>query len=1039
MDRQPHAPTSRHEDDELDLAISAREHAVNSLPQGHPKAPDRLHSLGYALWTRYLKHNHLNDLERAVNSYRLVVDLTPKDRLRSKPARLDSLGLALHTRFRRRGDFDDLAHAIEVQQLAVSVTSDCEPQLLARLDSLGNSLAVRYDRRGDMHDIQTAIEVQHRASELALNDHHPDRPRFLNNLGNSFLARFQRSGELIDLRSGIEKLSCAVEITPDGHPALPVRLNSLGLALRVRFERLYELEDLEGAIRSQRRAVELTPDKDPQMPVRVTSLGTSLSLRAMRLGTLEDLEWAITAKQSALDLTPTWDPSRPARLETLGLSLVLRYERMKDLKDLHRAIEAHESALELTPPDHPARPARLDHFGVALELRFQHCDTQEDLDRAIALQQEAVDLTESLDYPQKHICAFNLGISLRLRFGSQGDLGDLERAIQLQRRTIENTPSGHPQRVVQLQELGFSLVALFKHSKSKLRFDAAITCLMKVTMEPLGDPTIRLESAQEVVSLLSEHNDFGSADSLLRAHSQIIEVFPEIVWLGHNVDRRYKESAKLGTLVNAAVAAFIKFDSRYQAIEWMETGRSLVWSQILALRTPLDDLQAEHSDLALRLKEVAQDLQHCAPISGSIAGSGDQPVETTVETRRQLVNRYERILSEVRQCAGFHDFLRSPKIASLLEDIEQIDGPVVFININTSRCDALVLSPNGSIQHIPLHSLTEERAGALRAAWIRCLRSSASRDRGVIAPQRLMIAGQTDEFGYVLKSLWTLVVSPILVGMGMVNADSFIRLPHVTWCPTGPLTQLPLHAAGSFDFINASDDQPHVYDYVVSSYIPSLAALLRCSKGHRRTAQPDLLVVTQPATPGWPTLRGTLNECARLRELLPESRFLEHDAATVAETRKILSAHSWLHFACHGLQKSDDPTQSAFALYDGYLTLSDLMNIVSDDAELAFLSACQTAAGDEKIPEESAHLAAGMLAVGFRGVVATMWSITDADAPIVVQAYYQKLLELRGSHIADGRGRTWAAYALHHAVRVLREYVGERNFVKWAPFVHVGV
>ena len=51
------------------------------------------------------------------------------------------------------------------------------------------------------------------------------------------------------------------------------------------------------------------------------------------------------------------------------------------------------------------------------------------------------------------------------------------------------------------------------------------------------------------------------------------------------------------------------------------------------------------------------------------------------------------------------------------------------------------------------------------------------------------------------------------------------------------------------------------------------------------------------------------------------------------------------------------------------------MSAASPNAELAFLSACQTAAGDEKTPEESAHLAAGMLAVGFKGVVATMWSI----------------------------------------------------------------
>ena len=125
-------------------------------------------------------------------------------------------------------------------------------------------------------------------------------------------------------------------------------------------------------------------------------------------------------------------------------------------------------------------------------------------------------------------------------------------------------------------------------------------------------------------------------------------------------------------------------------------------------------------------------------------------------------------------------------------------------------------------------------------------------------------------------------------------------------------------------------------------------------------------------------------------------------------------------------------------MYDGPLTLEDLIHTVSEKAELAFLSACETAVGDRKIPEESAHLAAGMSAVGFKGVIATMWSIYDADAPIIVEAYYKKLLELRSSDVFK-QGQTGAAYALHDAVKVLREHVGEKNFVKWAPFVHFGV
>ena len=62
----------------------------------------------------------------------------------------------------------------------------------------------------------------------------------------------------------------------------------------------------------------------------------------------------------------------------------------------------------------------------------------------------------------------------------------------------------------------------------------------------------------------------------------------------------------------------------------------------------------------------------------------------------------------------------------------------------------------------------------------------------------------------------------------------------------------------------------------------------------------------------------------------------------------------------------------------------------------------------------------------------------DSDAPIVVEARYRELLELRKTPSALA-GKTGAVYALHEATRVLRNRVGERGFVRGAPFMHLGV
>lgn len=88
-----------------------------------------------------------------------------------------------------------------------------------------------------------------------------------------------------------------------------------------------------------------------------------------------------------------------------------------------------------------------------------------------------------------------------------------------------------------------------------------------------------------------------------------------------------------------------------------------------------------------------------------------------------------------------------------------------------------------------------------------------------------------------------------------------------------------------------------------------------------------------------------------------------------------ISEASILHLACHGSQHDVFPDNSSFLLKDGELTLSQLLQLELPLAQFAFLSACDSAAGDESRPDESIHLAAAMLAVGFKSVIGTMWYV----------------------------------------------------------------
>jgi len=66
-----------------------------------------------------------------------------------------------------------------------------------------------------------------------------------------------------------------------------------------------------------------------------------------------------------------------------------------------------------------------------------------------------------------------------------------------------------------------------------------------------------------------------------------------------------------------------------------------------------------------------------------------------------------------------------------------------------------------------------------------------------------------------------------------------------------------------------------------------------------------------------------------------------------------------------------------------------------------------------------------MLSAGYQSVIATMWSISDKDVPLIAADVYSNLLQ------DSGPDRTRAAYALHHALKRSRERSGESSFLSW--------
>jgi CHAT domain-containing protein len=254
------------------------------------------------------------------------------------------------------------------------------------------------------------------------------------------------------------------------------------------------------------------------------------------------------------------------------------------------------------------------------------------------------------------------------------------------------------------------------------------------------------------------------------------------------------------------------------------------------------------------------------------------------------------------------------------------------------------------------------------------------------------------------------------------------RPPRIWWCATGLLAFLPIHAAGLYDTHEVGEK---VSDFVVSSYAPTLTSILELSDPVMREDF-QVLTVAQASAPGAEKIPKTEEEVEIVQKLTIGARSLNlvRGDAIVQRVRDGMIESNWIHLACHGQQDLDDPMSSGFLLHDDKLKLSEIARMSLPKADFAFLSACQTAMGDEKIAEESVHLAAGMLLCGCRGVIATTWAIRDHDGPKIAQEVYSRMFK-------DGKpNRKEAAYALHEAVKLLRE--SGADCVSWVPFVHIG-
>jgi tetratricopeptide (TPR) repeat protein len=567
----------------------------------------------------------------------------------------------------------------------------------------------------------------------------------------------------------------AVELTPSSHLSRALRLNNLGASLQTRFAELGNLADIDNAIAQIEEAVDLTRDDHPFKPRHLSNLGSVLGTRFQRLGNSLDIDNAVMKQYAAVDIAPDDHPEKPRLLTNLGNSLLARFQGLRNPDDIDNAIIQHRLAVDLTPKDQPDRLGFLNNLAVSLNLRFKNFGNIEDINNSIAKQRESINSTPC-GHPERAKSLSNLGSFLLARFQRLENPTDIEDAITSHQDAVNLVPDGHPYQSHYLNNLGNSLHIRFSRLHRHEDAEASIVCLSASAGSPVGFPMIRFIAAERWISIASLINH----NTLLAAYECALRIMPLVAWLGLPVVGRHQFLMRIGGIARDAAAAAISQERYDKAIEWLDQGRSIVWTQILHLRTPVDELRDVNSDLAERLLRVSRSLDRGLE-EDTVSGNRNlRSMELEGRRYRALTAEWESMVEQVRLLPTFENFLK-PYTASQLMSAAK-GGPVVVLNIAEERCDALALvSGIDEILHIPLPDINLERIAELHNDLKDLLSTSGVRMKVERAAKKVVDGNDEEDCGHVLAHLWKGLVKPVLDALAcsvrttsLINHNSLI-------------------------------------------------------------------------------------------------------------------------------------------------------------------------------------------------------------------------------------------------------------------------
>lgn len=310
-------------------------------------------------------------------------------------------------------------------------------------------------------------------------------------------------------------------------------------------------------------------------------------------------------------------------------------------------------------------------------------------------------------------------------------------------------------------------------------------------------------------------------------------------------------------------------------------------------------------------------------------------------------------------------------------------------------------------------------------------RIAVSRSELTRTAQRLTtaVASRSLSFRDDARRLHELLLSPFLPDIRSK------RLLYIV--PDGVLWRVPFHAlqAGNGEYL---------IEQVAVAYTPSLTLLRARRPKNDRARGTALFAVADPVLPPGramqreamfrdnnfgplPDSRSEVREIARLYGGRGGSRVLIGNDATEAVVKREAEAFNVLHIATHGVINDAAPMYSAVLLSssgadDGLLEAREMIDMRLG-ADLAILSACQSAGSSVTPGEGLIGMSWALMVAGCRNTVVSQWNVASRSTAQLMIAFHREMI-----------GHDYAT-ALQRAQLAILRTKAHRHPFYWSAFV----